>query len=149
MQSCSDCHNAFVRHVNAKSFESPPIQLTLNQAAGVSVSAAGAAAAAAVQPAKARHARYLVTLLPAASQAQTVSTIELGGQVGLPPSRPSQPTASCPPVDASLKPEPQVQQLKAKPNCCKRISGSKMQPLNEKQELLQCWHELEANMKKD
>jgi hypothetical protein len=40
-----------VRHVNAKSFESPPTQLTVNQAAGVTVHAA-AAAAAAVQPAK-------------------------------------------------------------------------------------------------
>jgi hypothetical protein len=38
-----------------RAFESPPTQLTVNQAAGIAVSAA--AAAAAVQPAKARHAR--------------------------------------------------------------------------------------------
>jgi hypothetical protein len=37
-QCCSDCYNAYVRHVNAESsFESPPTQLTANQAAGVAV----------------------------------------------------------------------------------------------------------------
>jgi hypothetical protein len=43
-----------------RAFESPLTQLTVNQAAGVTVNAA---AAAAIQPAKARHARYLVTSL--------------------------------------------------------------------------------------
>jgi hypothetical protein len=42
-----------VLYVNAKSFESPPTQLTVNQAAGVTANAA--AAAVAVQPAKASH----------------------------------------------------------------------------------------------
>jgi hypothetical protein len=46
-----------------RDYESLPTQLTLNPAAGTVVNAA---AAAAVQPAKARHARYLVTSLPAA-----------------------------------------------------------------------------------
>jgi hypothetical protein len=61
-----------------RALESPPTQLTVNQTAGVAVNAA------AVQPATASHARYLVSSLPAAFQPQTVSTIELGGQVGLP-----------------------------------------------------------------
>jgi hypothetical protein len=69
-----------------KALESPPTQLTVNQAAGIAVNAC--AAAAAVQPAKASHARYLVTSLPAARQPQTVSTTELGGQVGLPQAGP-------------------------------------------------------------
>jgi hypothetical protein len=41
-----------------RAVESPPTQLTVNQAAGIAVSAT---AAAAVQPAKASHARYLLT----------------------------------------------------------------------------------------
>jgi hypothetical protein len=40
-----------------RALESPPTQLTVNQAAGVAVNAA---AAAAVQPAKASHARLIV-----------------------------------------------------------------------------------------
>jgi hypothetical protein len=48
-----------------RAFESPPTQLTVNQAAGITVNAA-AAAAAAVQPAEASHVRSLVTSLPAA-----------------------------------------------------------------------------------
>jgi hypothetical protein len=39
-----------------RAFESPPTQLTVNQAAGVTADAAAAAVAAAVQPAKASHA---------------------------------------------------------------------------------------------
>jgi hypothetical protein len=55
IQRCSDCNDAYVRHVNAEELlESPPTQLTVNQAAGIAVSAAAAAAG---QPAKASHAR--------------------------------------------------------------------------------------------
>jgi hypothetical protein len=46
-----------------RAFDSQPTQLNVNQAAGVAVNAATAAAA---QLAKAGHARYLVTSLPAA-----------------------------------------------------------------------------------
>jgi hypothetical protein len=43
-----------------RAFESPPTQPTVNQTAGVAVNAA------AVQLAKASHARYFITSLPAA-----------------------------------------------------------------------------------
>jgi hypothetical protein len=43
IQRCSDCNSTHVRHVKKRAFESPPTQLTVNQAAGVAVNAAAAA----------------------------------------------------------------------------------------------------------
>jgi hypothetical protein len=50
-----------------RALESPPTQLTVNQAVGVAVNAA--AAAAAVQPGKVSHTRYLVNAAAAAAAA--------------------------------------------------------------------------------
>jgi hypothetical protein len=64
-----------------RAFESPPTQLTVNQDAGVAVNAA-AAAAAVVQPAKASHARYLITCSMTATDGQHDRT---GGPGGVAP----------------------------------------------------------------
>jgi hypothetical protein len=107
-----------------RAFESPPTQLTVNPCSRRDWKChccCPAELRKIMLLLLSRLPRYLITCSMTTTDVQHDRT---GGQVGLPPNLPSQPTASCPPVDASLEREPGFQQLQAR-KCCKKMLQEK------------------------